>query len=108
MAAAQGLFEEQFGGIKCAEARAYLQKRGISAATAKAFGFGFSPDGRGRLKAALKDFGEPLLIEAGLLIDPDGAEPDGGRKRDSYDRFRSRLMLPLRGDRKSTRLNSSP
>ncbi|APL94351.1 DNA primase [Sphingobium indicum] len=96
MAAAQGFFEEQFGGIKGAEARAYLQKRGISAATAKAFGFGFSPDGRGRLKAALKDFGEPLLIEAGLLIDPDGAEPDGGRKRDSYDRFRSRLMLPIR------------
>ncbi|BAI96268.1 DNA primase [Sphingobium sp. TA15] len=96
MAAAQGFFEEQLGGIEGAEARAYLQKRGISAATAKAFGFGFSPDGRGRLKAALNVFGEPLLIEAGLLIDPDGAEPDGGRKRDSYDRFRGRLMLPIR------------
>ncbi|UZW56551.1 DNA primase [Sphingobium sp. JS3065] len=98
MAAAQAFFEEQLGGIEGAEARAYLQKRGISAATAKAFGFGFSPDGRGRLKAALKDFGEPLLIEAGLLIDPDGAEPDGdkSRKRDSYDRFRGRLMLPIR------------
>ncbi|WP_313808679.1 DNA primase [Sphingobium sp.] len=98
MAAAQGFFEEQLGGIEGAEARAYLQKRGMSAATAKTFGFGFSPDGRGRLKTALKDFGEPLLIEAGLLIDPDGAEPDGGktRKRDSYDRFRGRLMLPIR------------
>ncbi|KEQ52468.1 DNA primase [Sphingobium chlorophenolicum] len=89
MAAAQAFFEEQLGGIEGAEARAYLQKRGISAAMAKAFGFGFSPDGRGRLKAALKDFGEPLLIEAGLLIDPDG-------ERDSYDRFRGRLMLPIR------------
>ncbi|PJG49329.1 DNA primase [Sphingobium sp. LB126] len=89
MAAAQAFFEEQLGGIEGAEARAYLQKRAISTATAKAFGFGFSPDGRGRLKAALKEFGEPLLIEAGLLIDPDG-------ERDTYDRFRGRLMLPIR------------
>ncbi|AEG48232.1 DNA primase [Sphingobium chlorophenolicum L-1] len=89
MAAAQAFFEEQLGGIEGAEARAYVQRRGISAATARSFGFGFSPDGRGRLKAALKDFGEPLLIEAGLLIDPDG-------ERDSYDRFRGRLMLPIR------------
>ncbi|UXC91605.1 DNA primase [Sphingobium sp. RSMS] len=98
MAAAQGFFEEQLGGIEGAEARAYLQQRGIAAGTARTFGFGFSPDGRGRLKTALKEFGEPLLIEAGLLIDPDGAEPDGGnaRKRDSYDRFRGRLMLPIR------------
>lgn len=98
MAAAQGFFEEQLGGLEGAEARAYLQKRGINAATLKTFGFGFSPDGRGRLKTALKDLGEPLLVEAGLLIDPDGIEPDGGKskKRDSYDRFRGRLMLPIR------------
>lgn len=98
MAAAQGFFEEQLGGIEGAEARAYLEKRGIKAATLKTFGFGFSPDGRGRLKTALKDLGEPLLVEAGLLIDPDGIEPDGGKskKRDSYDRFRGRLMLPIR------------
>ncbi|WP_150292230.1 DNA primase [Sphingobium estronivorans] len=98
MTAAQGFFEEQLGGIEGAEARAYLQKRGMSAATVKSFGFGFSPDGRGRLKTALKDLGESLLIEVGLLIDPDGAEPDGdkSKKRDSYDRFRGRLMLPIR------------
>lgn len=98
MAAAQGFFEEQLGGIDGAEARAYLQRRGISAATAKTFGFGFSPDGRTRLKTGLKEFGEPMLVEAGLLIDPDGAEQDGGKakKRDSYDRFRGRLMLPIR------------
>lgn len=98
MAGAQGFFEEQLGSIEGAEARDYLQRRGISAATAKTFGFGFSPDGRGRLKSALKEFGEPLLVEAGLLIDPDGLEPDSGknRKRESYDRFRGRLMLPIR------------
>ena len=98
IAAAQGFFEEQLGGIDGAGARAYLQRRGISDATRRAFGFGYSPDSRGKLKVALRDFGEPMLIEAGLLIDPDGAEPDGGKtsKRDSYDRFRGRLMLPIR------------
>jgi DNA primase len=98
MAAAQRFFEEQLGGIDGADARAYLGKRGISDATRRTFGFGYSPDGRGRLKTALKEFGEPILVEAGLLIDPDGAEPDGGqaRKRDSYDRFRGRLMFPIR------------
>ncbi|MCI4589985.1 DNA primase [Sphingobium sp. BYY-5] len=98
MAAAQGFFEEQLGGIDGGEARAYLQKRGISDATRRTFGFGYSPDGRGRLKTALNEFGEPMLVEAGLLIDPDAIEPDGGKakKRDSYDRFRGRLMLPIR------------
>ncbi|WP_028055950.1 DNA primase [Sphingobium bisphenolivorans] len=89
MAAAQSFFEDQLGGIDGAEARDYLGRRGISDATRRAFGFGYSPDSRGRLKTALKDLGEPMLIEAGLLIDPDG-------ERDSYDRFRGRLMLPIR------------
>ena len=89
MAAAQGFFEEQLGGIEGAEARDYLARRGIGDATRRAFGFGFSPDSRGRLKGALRDFGEAALVEAGLLIDPDG-------ERDRYDRFRGRLMLPIR------------
>lgn len=98
MAAAQGFFEEQLGGLDGAEARAYLGKRGISDATRRAFGFGYAPDSRGRLKNALNDYGDPMLIEAGLLIDPDAVEGDNGttRKRDPYDRFRGRLMLPIR------------
>ena len=98
MAAAQSFFEEQLGGIDGAEARTYLAKRGISDATRRAFGFGYSPDSRGRLKSALKEFGDPMLVEAGLLIDPDALEADVKRttKRDSYDRFRDRLMLPIR------------
>ncbi|WP_066769295.1 DNA primase, partial [Sphingobium sp. CCH11-B1] len=97
MAAAQSFFEDQLAGIEGGEARAYLAKRGISDAIRRAFGFGYSPDSRGKLKGALKDFGEPMLVEAGLLIDPDGAEPEGGKaRRDSYDRFRGRLMFPIR------------
>src|SRR3569623_502250 len=50
MEAAQAWYEEQLGGIEGAEARAYLQKRGISDAVRRRFGFGFAPDGRGKLK----------------------------------------------------------
>ena len=55
-------------GIEGAEARAYLEKRGLNAATVKAFAIGFAPDARGKLKAALARFGEGKLIESGLLI----------------------------------------
>src|SRR5689334_13139703 len=55
--AAQAWFVEQLGGIEGAEARAYLKQRGISDATIRKFGFGFAPDSRGRLKAALARFG---------------------------------------------------
>ncbi|MEJ7927654.1 DNA primase [Sphingobium sp. AN641] len=98
MAAAQSFFEDQLGGIDGGDARQYLIQRGIGDATRRAFGFGYSPDSRGKLKTALRDFGEPMLVETGLLIDPDGAEADGekARKRESYDRFRGRLMLPIR------------
>jgi DNA primase len=101
MAAAQRWFEEQLAGLEGSEARAYLKRRGIGDATRAAFGFGYAPDARGRLKAALKDQGEERLIEAGMLIDPDAGEAagEGGRKRESYDRFRGRLMIPIRDAR---------
>jgi DNA primase len=89
--AAQRWFSEQLQGISGAEARAYLGKRGVSDALAKAFGLGFSPDSRGKLKEALKSFGNDVLVEAGLLISVDEKEP--------YDRFRGRLMFPVRDPR---------
>lgn len=90
--AAQRWFEEQLGGIEGAEARAYLQKRGISDATRRRFGFGYAPDSRGKLKAALRSFGADKLIEAGLVIQPEG-------EREPYDRFRGRLTFPIRDRR---------
>ena len=92
MTAAQAWFEEQLGGIEGGEARAYLEKRGISEATRKRFGFGYAPDSRGKLKVALKEFGDDKLVEAGLLIEAEG--------KASYDRFRGRLTFPIR-DRRS-------
>ncbi len=73
--------------------RAYIQKRGIAPATQAAFGLGFAPDSRSKLKAALKAFPEEMSVEAGMLIQP---EDEG---RESYDRFRGRLMIPIRDQR---------
>ncbi|HLL30390.1 MAG TPA: DNA primase [Allosphingosinicella sp.] len=92
MEAAQRWFEEQLGGLEGAQARAYLDKRGISDATRRRFGFGYAPDTRGKLRAALRDFGNDRLIEAGLLIAPED-------EREPYDRFRGRLMFPIRDRR---------
>ena len=92
MEAAAAWFVEQLDGIEGDAARAYLKTRGITEATKKRFGFGFAPDARGKLKTALKHFGNDKLVEAGLLIQPEeGKEP--------YDRFRGRLTVPIRDAR---------
>ena len=91
MAAAQDWFVAQFQGLEGAEARAYCEKRGLKPETLKAFGIGFAPDSRSKLKDALAHIGEDKLIEAGLLIAVDDKPP--------YDRFRSRLMIPIRDAR---------
>ena len=93
VAAAAEWFEAQLGSHDGADARAYLTKRGISDATRRAFGIGLAPDSRSRLRAALSHFGNAKLVEAGLLIQP---EDDG---REPYDRFRGRLMIPIRDRR---------
>ena len=65
MTAAQEWFVAQLQGLEGAAARAYLEKRGFSAATIRDFGFGLTPDSRTSLKTALKEFGDPMLVEAG-------------------------------------------
>ena len=92
MEGAAAWFTEQLEGVEGAAARDYLQRRGTGEATRRRFGFGLAPDSRGKLKVALKKFGNDKLIEAGLLIKP---EDD----REPYDRFRGRLMFPIRDAR---------
>jgi DNA primase len=92
MEAAQHWFEAQLGALEGGEARTYLEGRGISDSTRRRFGFGYAPDSRGKLRVALRDFGNEKLIEAGLLVVPEG-------EREPYDRFRGRLMFPIRDRR---------
>ena len=98
MDAAQSWFVQQIGGIEGAAARAYLEQRGASAATVEKFGFGFAPDSRSKLKTALKPIGNDKLVEAGLLIAPE-SEPGQAKANEPYDRFRGRLMIPIRDAR---------
>ena len=87
--AAQAWFAERLQAAEGAQARAYLAKRGITDATIRTFGFGFAPGERQALKAALAQFDEAMLVEAGMRIDPQEGE------RENYDRFRARLTLPI-------------
>ncbi|MGI4880677.1 MAG: DNA primase [Janthinobacterium lividum] len=85
-------FSSQLRDAGGATARDYLAKRGITDKTAADFSLGYSPDSRTHLRAALASVGDAKLVETGLLIAPD----DGG---DPYDRFRARLMFPIRDPR---------
>jgi DNA primase len=90
MAAAQKWFAEQLNGADGGAAREYLAKRGIKPLTVERFGLGLAPPGRTNLKRALGSQGEDKLVDTGMLIRPD--EPGA----DTYDRFRGRLMIPIR------------
>jgi len=85
--AAQAFYRAQLETPEGGKARAYLASRRFDPHTMERFGFGFAPAGRQALKAALGQFGEPMLIEAGLRIAVDNKEP--------YDRFRDRLTMPI-------------
>lgn len=75
------------------QAIAYLKKRGLTGEIAARFGLGFSPDAWDGLRSVFTDYNVPALVEAGLVIDK-SEEEGGGRKR--YDRFRDRVMFPIR------------
>jgi DNA primase len=92
MASVAAWYAEQLNGIAGADAREYLKRRGIDQATIQRFGLGLAPDSRTALKRALEKLGEDRLVETGMLIKPD----DGG---EPYDRFRGRLMFPIRDPR---------
>ena len=89
--AAAAFFEAQLKTESGRAAREYLTGRGLSAKTIEQFRLGVAPQSRGALKAALIAQGIPeaIMVEAGLLI-----EPEGGGER--YDRFRGRVMFPIR------------
>jgi DNA primase len=86
-------YVEQLNGLAGADAREYLKRRGIDAAIATRFSLGLAPDNRTALKRALNHVGEEKLIETGMLIQPEEGE------KESYDRFRGRLMFPIRDPR---------
>ncbi len=74
----------------------YLKQRGIDGATAKRFGIGFAPEG---WSVVLDKFGKSQeaterLLATGLIIRKDNGQ--------HYDRFRERIMFPIRDARGRT------
>ena len=90
MEMAAKFFQEELVGPKGKEARAYLERRGLSKKTITDFGLGYAPSDRTALKSHLAEAGiqQELMAEGGLIIHgPDIAVP--------YDRFRDRIMFPI-------------
>ncbi len=73
------------------ETKSYLEKRGLSLETQDMFGLGYAPGNHRALFNALTEQGVTTeqLIKTGMCIKPE----DGGKL---YDRFRNRLMFPIR------------
>jgi DNA primase len=90
-----------FAGILPADSRAkeYARKRGLTRETIEKFMIGFAPNSWNEL---LKRFGatdadRKMLLECGLVIE---RERSDSRTLDRYyDRFRDRLMFPIRDSR---------
>jgi DNA primase len=84
-------FERTLAGSAGEAARAYLRGRGVSGEEIRAFRLGYAPASRNALKDHLgkANYREDEMIEAGLLI-------HGEDISTPYDRFRDRLIFPIR------------
>ena len=88
---AQKVFEKYLAAEKGASTRKYLENRGIDSELAAKFGLGYAPDSWTALVdvAKKKGIAGNEMIEAGVALRSKG-------KSDVVDRFRNRLMVPLR------------
>jgi DNA primase len=71
----------------------YLKRRGLTGEVAARFGLGYAPPGWHSLAGAFAQYDDPQLVECGLLIEQTDDDKDGVRR---YDRFRDRVMFPIR------------
>jgi DNA primase len=71
----------------------YLKSRGLTGEIAARFALGFAPNGWDNLRSVFPDYEALALVEAGLVIDRVDEE---GNHRKRYDRFRERVMFPIR------------
>jgi DNA primase len=70
----------------------YFKGRGLSGEIAKQFGLGYAPEGWRSLASVFPDYQDPLLAESGLVI----VNQEDGEEEKRYDRFRDRVMFPIR------------
>jgi DNA primase len=83
------IYRRELQGRGGQAARDYLKQRGLGTEVAERFGLGWAPPGWSHLAGASQGrYGPGLLKRAGLVVENDR----GG----VYDRFRGRLMIPIR------------
>ncbi|RNL86114.1 DNA primase [Halostreptopolyspora alba] len=87
--AAAEFYAEQLLSPEALPARRFLSERGFTRADAEQFGVGFAPPGWEALTAHLrqKGFTDKEIVTAGLA---------GQGRRGAYDKFRNRLLWPVR------------
>ncbi|MGQ0709465.1 MAG: DNA primase [Rhodoferax sp.] len=71
----------------------YLKGRGLTGAVAKHFGLGYAPAGWRHLASVFPHYDDPQLVESGLVLH---SAEEGGQEQKRYDRFRDRIMFPIR------------
>jgi DNA primase len=91
MSKACDFYRHQLRGAQ--QAVGYLKNRGLTGEIAAKFGLGYAPEGWDSLRAVFPDYEVPELVESGLVID--SSEEEGGHRK-RYDRFRDRIMFPIR------------
>jgi DNA primase len=84
-----GFYVEQLRSNEGKVAIDYLKQRGLTGEIARDFGLGYAPNS---WDALLARFDQQTLVDAGMLV----VKEDGK----VYDRFRGRLMFPIRDKRK--------
>ena len=77
----------------------YLKRRGLTGAIAARFGLGYAPEGWRPLASAFPRYDEPQLVECGLVIVQGADEGLDEADQKRYDRFRDRIMFPIRSVR---------
>ncbi len=88
---AQAFYADALEAMEGSRCREYLTQRGVERATAQRFGLGYAPDRWDGLVSALqRDSGDLKAAEAVGLIVRRANGPG------FYDRFRNRLMFPIR------------
>jgi DNA primase len=87
-------FEAQLQAARGAGARGYLADRGVPSSAQQQFRLGYAPDERYALKAHLADKAVSLeqMASAGLILTGDDIPV-------AFDRFRDRVMFPIRDPR---------
>ena len=89
---AASLFQSALRGPQGADARAYIERRGISAEMVETFGLGYTePGGQALVRRLQQERFTPEQLDASALV----------RRRDDgslYDSFRGRLMFPIHNE----------